>query len=94
MEKVLLLPGTVGLKSCIFTPRRTVFNETFASMKAKEVKEGNISVVRDKHYGVLWEESVAGRNKEHVANAFLSLIKKERDANEFTFWADKCTAQN
>lgn len=43
---------------------------------------------------MVWDESTAGTNKEHVANAYLSLIKKERDAKEFVFWADNCAAQN
>lgn len=66
-----------GLKSCIFTPRLVVFNETFASIKEKELKEGKVSTAKDKHYAVLWDESTAGSNKEHVTNAYLSLIKKE-----------------
>lgn len=82
MQKVLLLPVISGLKSCIFTSRLIVFNETLASMKEKEVKGGKISTVKDKHYAVVWDESTAGRNKEHVANAFLSLIK-ERDACDY-----------
>ena len=47
LQKVLLLPVITGLKSCIFTPRLIVFNETFASMKEKEVKEGKVAKVRD-----------------------------------------------
>lgn len=94
LQKVLLLPMISGLKSCIFTPRLVVFNETFASIKEKELKEGKVSTAKDKHYAVLWDESTAGRNKEHVTNAYLSLIKKERDANAFVFWTDNCAAQN
>lgn len=94
MQKILLLPIINGLKSCIFTPRLVVFNETFASIKEKEMKDGKISVVKEAHYATLWDESTAGGNKEHVINAFLSLIKKERDANEFVFWSDNCAVQN
>lgn len=42
MQKVLLLLIITGLKSCIFIPRLIVFNETFATTKEKEVKEGKI----------------------------------------------------
>lgn len=94
MQKILLLPIIRGLKSCIFTPRLIVFNETFASMKVKEVKEGKMSTVRDKHYAEVWVESTAGRTKEYVANAFLSLIKKERDVHDFVSWTDNCASQN
>lgn len=91
MQKVLLLSMTTDLKSCILTSRLIVFNKTFASIKEKEVKEGKVSTEKDKHYAVMCDESTAGRNKEHVTNTFLSLIKKERD--DFVFWADNCAAQ-
>ena len=42
-------------------------------MKEK-MKEGNVSKVRDKHYALV---STAGRNKEHVANAYISLLLKK-----------------
>lgn len=43
-------------------------------------------------YAVVWDKSTTGRNKEHVTNGYLPLIK-ERNANDSVFWADNCAAQ-
>lgn len=40
------------------------------------------------------DELTVGRNKEDVINAYLSLMKKERDAKDFVFWADNCVTQS
>ena len=67
MQKVLLPPYIENLKSCFFTSRLVIFNETFAQPGIQKEKQNPI-VIRD--------ESVAGRKKEDVASAFPYVIKK------------------
>ena len=85
MQKVLLLPRLHDLKSCIFTSRLVVFNETFARM-GRGSKGNNILAV--------WNESVAGRKKEDVASAYHAVIDGQRDVDKFVFWVDNCSGQN
>jgi len=85
LQKVLLLPRMPDLKSCIFTSRLVVFNETFAMMGSQNKKV---------HYLALWNESIAGRSRCDIASAFYRIFQKERDCQEFIFWLDNCSAQN
>jgi hypothetical protein len=61
-----------------------VFNEIFASLRPK-----------GKSHCVLWYEAVADRKAENIADSILSIMREERDAKNFIFWADNnCTGQN
>jgi len=88
LQKVLLLPRMPDLKTCIFTSRLVVFNETFAMMGSTD--PGNSKV----HYLAVWNESISGRNRSDIASAFHKVIKKERDRSHFVFWLDNCSSQN
>jgi len=88
LQKVLLLPRMPDLKTCIFTSRLVVFNETFAMMGS--MLPGNSKV----HYLAVWNESISGRNRSDIASAFHKIIKKERDRSHFVFWLDNCSSQN
>ena len=82
MQRVLLLP-TMQSKRAFFTSRLVCFNETFAALA-----NGADSCV-------LWEESVAGRNADDVASAYVYFIQLHcKTQTDFLFWADNCTAQN
>ena len=85
LQKVLLLPRMQDLKSCIFTSRLVVFNETFAMMGSQSKKV---------HYLAVWDESISGRNRCDIASAFHKVLQKERDRQDFIFWLDNCSAQN
>jgi hypothetical protein len=82
MMKVTMLP-IMPFKICIFTPRIIAFNETFSCIG----KEGQSAAV-------VWDESIAGRNSEDVASAYLKFFRVNRDAEEFTIFLDNCSAQN
>ena len=86
LQKVLLLPRLHDLKSCIFTSRLVVFNETFARMGKSEVDFDNLLVV--------WNESLAGRKKEDIASAYYAVIERMSDTKNFIFWLDNCSGQN
>lgn len=83
LQKVLLLPILPESKTCFFTSRLVVFNETFASLKPK----GNSICV-------LWHEAIAGRKGKNITDSILALIEQERDVTDFIFWCDNCTGQN
>lgn len=86
LQKVVLLPRFPDVKASFFCPRLVVFNETFANMAKKdELKQ---------HYYVVWNEAIAGRCAEDVANTFLKVIELERDATKIIFWLDNCSGQN
>jgi len=42
----------------------------------------------------LWHDAVAVRKAENIADPILSIVREERDAKNFIFWADNCTGQN
>ena len=89
MQKVLLLPQMDQLKKIIFTPRLSIFNETFAEVGVKTKKI--------KHHGdicVVWHEAIQGRNDEDVCSAFHHFLKQQRGAEEITLWLDNCSYQN
>lgn len=83
LQKILLLPMIPDSKTCFFTSRLIVFNETFASLRPK-----------GKSHCVLWHEAVAGRKAENIADSILSILREERDAPNFIFWTDNCMGQN
>ncbi|CAG9771296.1 unnamed protein product [Ceutorhynchus assimilis] len=85
LQKVMLLPIMPACKSSFFISRLVIFNETFATLNKES---------RKKSYCVLWHEALAGRKAEAIADSILKLMNQERDATEFLFWADNCTAQN
>lgn len=85
LQKVIILPIMPQSKTAIFTSRLVVFNLTFATLN-KEPK--------NKSYCVLWHEALGGRKAEAIVDALLEVIRKERDASHFVFWADNCTSQN
>ena len=87
LQKVLLLPVLRDLKSCIFTSRLVIFNETFARM-GKDIRSDK------KNFLLVWDESIAGRKKEDIASAYHTIIDHHRDADTFIFWLDNCSAQN
>ena len=87
LQKVLLLPVLRDLKSCIFTSRLVVFNETFARM-GKNIGSDKQNLL------LVWDESTAGRKKEDIASAYHTIIDHHRDADTFVFWLDNCSAQN
>ena len=87
LQKVLLLPVLHDLKSCIFTSRLVVFNETFARM-GKDICSDK------KNFLLLWDESTACRKKEDIASAYHTIIDHHRDADTFIFLLDNCSAQN
>ena len=59
LQKVLL-PVLCDLKSCIFTLRLVVFNETFARM-GKDIRSDK------KNFLLVCDESTAGRKKDDIA---------------------------
>ena len=83
LQKVMMLPRLPGVKSCAFTRRIVVFNETFAGLGTSS---NNVAVV--------WNESVSGRNADDICSAYWNFFKRERDAKSFILWGDNCSAQN
>lgn len=84
-QKVMLLSIMPECKSSFFTSRLVVFNQTFATLNSN---------ASNKSYCVVWHEALGGRKAEALVDAMLKVIRKERDVNEFIFWADNCTSQN
>ena len=83
LQKVMMLPRLPGVKSCAFTRRIVVFNETFAGLGTSS---NNVAVVRN--------ESVSGRNADDTCSAYWNFFMRERDAKSFILWCDDCSAQN
>lgn len=88
MQKIIMLPRLPGIKSCVFTRRLVQFHQTFAPLGGKRSKDSVI--------GVVWDESLSGRNAEDVASAYVKFMRhpQYRDRRKFTFFMDNCTAQN
>ena len=59
LQKVMMLPRLPGVKSCAFTKRIVVFNETFSGL-------GTLS----NNVAVVWNESVSGRNADDICSAY------------------------
>ena len=60
MQKVIMLPRLPGIMNSCFTSRLVQFHDTFALLGGKK-KDGNLM-------GLLWDESVSGRNTDDVAS--------------------------
>ena len=86
MQKVVMLPRMPGVKKAIFTRRLVAFHMTFAPLGG----HGH----GGRPTGIIWNESVSGRNDEDVTSTYVKYIEFKRDHNRFTFWADNCSAQN
>ena len=82
-EKVV----SVDMQKVIMLARLMVFNETFAPV-------GGSKNEKDKATGVLWYEGIRERTAADVASTFVSFIRKNRDAKDFIFWLNNCSAQN
>ena len=84
MQKVILLPVMTGVKTSIFTRRLVTFHQTFSPL-------GSGTSV-----GVIWNESISGRNDEDLASVYIRFISdvKNRDYKHIVLWADNCSAQN
>ena len=84
LQKIIMLPRMMGVKTCAFTRRIIAFNETFA-----ELGKANNNVV------VVWNESVSGRSAPDIYSVFWNfLTMKVRDKKEIILWCDNCTSQN
>ena len=59
LQKVMMLPRLPGVKSCAFSKRIVVFNETFSGI-------GTLS----NNVAVVWNESVSGRNADDICSAY------------------------
>ena len=82
MQRVFLIP-IMKAKSCYFTSRLQVYNETFASLS------GTADVC------VVWHEATTGRGAADVASAYVLFMEEYRYRfSEFLFWADNCSSQN
>ena len=86
MQKVIMLPHMPGVKRAIFTRRLVAFHMTFAPLGGR----GHAG----RPVGVIWNESVSGRNDEDVTSTYVKYISFKRDFTMFAFWADNCSAQN
>ena len=88
MQVVVMMSRMPGYKTAIFTKRMVCFHETFAP----------IGTFTDrKPVGVVWNESITGRNATDVASTFVRFIRKESSTQgtlEFFIWLDNCSAQN
>ena len=88
MQKVVMLPHMPGYKIAIFTKRMVCFHETFAPIA---------SFVDHRPLGVVWNESITGRNACYVASSFVQHIRGEissKGTQQFYIGADNCSAQN
>ena len=70
MQKVVMLPRMPGYKVAIFTRRMVGFHETFAPI-------GRFTDQRP--VGVIWNESISGRNATDVSSAYIQFITGERE---------------
>ena len=67
--QVVMMPRMPGYKTAIFTKRMVCFHETFAP----------IGTFTDrKLVGVVWNESITGRNATDVAATFVRFIREEK----------------
>lgn len=73
LQKVILIPYLLNIKSSYFISRLVVFNETFATIK----KGSSIN-----SYCVMWHEGLNGRKAECITDSILTTINKERDVNK------------
>ena len=88
MQKVLMLPHMPGYKIAIFTKHMVCFHETFAPIAL---------FVDHRPLGVVWNESITGRNACDVASSFVQYIRggiSSKGMQEFYIWTDNCSAQN
>ncbi|KAG5880926.1 hypothetical protein JTB14_035147 [Gonioctena quinquepunctata] len=85
LQKVILIPNMPSVKDSNFLSRLTAFNLTFASIKKKS---------SFKNYCSMWHEGLAGRDGNHIVDAFFRVFEEERDVKEFIIWSDNCTGQN
>jgi len=81
MQKVILLPK-MTIKEHFFVSRLVVFNETFASITAKQL-----------HLVVLWHEGITGRMAADVVSAYVRCLTYCA-SQKVVFWVDNCAAQN
>ena len=88
MQKVIMLPRMPGIRNCCFTRRLVQFHKTFSPLGGK--RKGG------KPMGLLWDESVSGRNADDVANTHTKFMRHPnfRDKGRFLIYADNCSAQN
>ena len=89
MQKVVMLPFMMGVKSCIFTKRLIAYHLTFAPLSGK-------GYAKERTTGVIWHQELSGRNDEDLVSAYISFLNcsKYRDLKNILFWADNCSAQN
>ena len=89
MQKIIMLPRMPGIKSCVFTRRLVQFHETFAPLGGKK-RRGEAAI------GVLWNESMSGRNAEDLASTFTKFLRHPsvRDKKRVIMYLDNCSAQN
>ncbi|XP_072041154.1 uncharacterized protein [Amphiura filiformis] len=89
MQKIIMLPRMPGIKNCVFTRRLVQMHQTFAPL-------GGQSSSSDPVIGVIWDESMCGRNADDVASAYVRFMRhtKCRDKKKFVFYMDNCAGQN
>ena len=68
MQKVIMLPRMLGVKTAIFKKRLVTFHETFAPLGKFSRTKGIVPT------GVIWHEGISGRNAEDVASKFAKVI--------------------
>lgn len=89
MEKVIMLPRLEMFKQAIFTPRLSVYNETFAPLGGIQNNPQSTKPV-----AVLWHEAISGRCKEDIVSTFYKFFIEKRDVEEHVLWLDNCSSQN
>ena len=70
MQKVVMLPRMPGYKVAIFTRRMVGFHETFSPIGR---------FIDQRQVGVIWNESISGRNATDVSSASIQFIRGERE---------------
>ena len=82
MQTVVMIPRMPGYKIALFTKRMVAFHETFAPIG---------KFVQKKPTGVIWNESISGRNADDLASSHMNFIRKlpsERNVDKFFIWAE------
>ena len=87
LQKVIMLPQMECFKTCIFTKRIVVFNQSFVPI-------GSMQKASRPPVAVLWHEAIAGTKKEQIVSAFHNFFLSCRDKKKIILWLDNCTGQN
>ena len=67
MQTDVMIPRMPGYKIALFTKRMVAFHETFAPIG---------KFVQKKPTGVIWNESISGRNADDLASSHMNFMRK------------------